>query len=155
MKLPFTISAKDSQPISVAMQKVVIGAVALTTIAGLVFTASIYVFNSNTFSWPYAWNVIGLQLMPIVVFGLAYSFSGNSPTVLSRTFVAVLKAIVVVSIFSSLQLAKNSLGIFASQSSEGATPSAWITSFYSDFVIFAVCLAVYGYVEYVQKWKKV
>jgi hypothetical protein len=113
-------------------------------------------FSNNRFGNMFPFLVSSI-IFPLVVFLIAYATSRKYPAPISRWFIAVLKAVLVVMAYTVIQLVWQWITISYYRSSKGSgngVPPAWITSSWSVYVSMLVVVAGMVYVASRQKLRR-
>jgi hypothetical protein len=152
-------SSANSKPAAVLvsrnLQRAVVYSLVFTMLVQLMYLVVMYGFNHVSFSWPYAVNSIAITAFPVIVFVIAYMTSAAYPQRISRWFVAVLKTLILDTVFITLQSVKNYSSFFVANIHHGTNgpPPAWMTSFVPDYIFMVFCLAGLLAVVYHQRHK--
>jgi hypothetical protein len=104
---PTKPNAPGSVSVSVTLQKWLVISFAASVAGGLAWTIYTYTSLMQSVSWAYAWQVILINILPLVFFAIAFVTDASYPRAMNRWFTAALKATIALTVVGLVQTAES------------------------------------------------
>jgi len=155
MKLPGIKSfqsSNDAVSVPKGLQQLIVYVLAAAQLLAIVFLLPVYVFNGATFRLDYAAQFIILQILPLVIFAIAYFGMNRYKIFINRAFMAILYSTVAMMIIYGIQSIKYSIPALSGFDENSQQPSGLVTSITTDYVIMATAIILFTLFMY--KYRK-